>query len=193
MCFFRKNIKIVEKNAFILVMKHKFFYTPATMIYVRFNMKKIFVLFVALMMSGCASLLQEPVCNASPEAVKKVSRAELVAIVGFADGSAEVTLKNKEVLRQVAERALNENAKIVVYGHASHRTITKNILRRILINLKISNERAINVAAVLSNNGVYFTDISTIALFDSRPIKVEVDRAAEAANRRAEVYLYWLE
>ena len=156
-------------------------------------MKKIFVLFIALMMSGCASLMQGPVCNASPEAVKKVSRAELVAIVGFADGSAAVTPKNKEVLRQVAEKALNENAKIVVYGHASHRTITKNILQRILINLKISNERAVNVAAVLVDDGVDYTDISTIALFDSSPIRVEVDRAAEAANRRAEVYLYWLE
>ena len=95
-------------------------------------------------------------------------------------------------MRQVAEKAIAENAKIVVYGHASHRTLTKNILRRILINLKISNERAINTAVVLADNGVAFTDINTIALFDSRPIKVEVDRAAEAANRRAEVYLYWL-
>lgn len=156
-------------------------------------MKKIFVLLVAFMLSGCASLLQEPVCRPSDEGVKKVSRAELVAIIGFADGSAVITPENKEVLKQVAEKALNENANVVVYGHASHRTITKNIMQRILINLKISNERAVHTAAVLYGYGVDFTRINTVALFDSRPIKVEVDRAAEAANRRAEVYLYWLE
>lgn len=153
-------------------------------------MKKIFVLVTACMLSACASLLQEPVCNVQKEPT--VSKAELVAVIGFADASAVVTPENKEILRQVAEKAIAENAKIVVYGHASHRTLTKNILRRILINLKISNERAINTAVVLADNGVAFTDINTIALFDSRPIKVEVDRAAEAANRRAEVYLYWL-
>lgn len=153
-------------------------------------MKKIFVLVTACMLSACASLLQEPVCNVQKEPM--VSKAELVAVIGFADASAVVTPENKEILRQVAEKAIAENAKIVVYGHASHRTLTKNILRRILINLKISNERAINTAVVLADNGVAFTDINTIALFDSRPIKVEVDRAAEAANRRAEVYLYWL-
>lgn len=153
-------------------------------------MKKIFVLVTACMLSACSSLLQEPVCNVQKE--QTVSKAELVAVIGFADASAVVTPENKEILRQVAEKAIAENAKIVVYGHASHRTLTKNILRRILINLKISNERAINTAVVLADNGVAFTDINTIALFDSRPIKVEVDRAAEAANRRAEVYLYWL-
>ncbi len=153
-------------------------------------MKKIFVLVTACMLSACSSLLQEPVCNVQKEPT--VSKAELVAVIGFADASAVVTPENKEILRQVAEKAIAENAKIVVYGHASHRTLTKNILRRILINLKISNERAINTAVVLADNGVAFTDINTIALFDSRPIKVEVDRAAEAANRRAEVYLYWL-
>lgn len=153
-------------------------------------MKKIFVLVTACMLSACASLLQEPVCNVQKEPT--VSKAELVAVIGFADASAVVTPENKEILRQVAEKAIAENAKIVVYGHASHRTLTKNILRRILINLKISNEKAINTAVVLADNGVAFTDINTIALFDSRPIKVEVDRAAEAANRRAEVYLYWL-
>lgn len=156
-------------------------------------MKKIFVLFFALIMSSCASLLQEPICTPHYEDAKKVSKAELVAVIGFADGSSEITAENKEVLRKVAEKALREKAKIVVYGHASHRTITKNILQRILINLKVSNERAIHVAAVLSGYGIEFSDIATIALFDSRPIKAEVDRAAEAANRRAEIYLYWLE
>lgn len=156
-------------------------------------MKKLAVLLFALMLSGCASLLREPVCTPHREDVKKVSKAELVAVIGFADGSAEITPKNKEVLHRVAQRALNEDARIVVYGHASHRTITKNILQRILINLKISNERAVHTAAVLAGYGVDFSEINTIALFDSRPIKVETNRAAEAANRRAEVYLYWLE
>lgn len=156
-------------------------------------MRKVLVLLIVMFLSGCSSLLQEPVCSPHQQEIKKVSRAEFAAVIGFADGSSEITPENKEVLRKVAEKALAEKAKIVVYGHASHRTITKNILQRILINLKVSNERAVNTAVVLSGYGVDFSDISTIALFDSRPIKVEINRADEAANRRAEIYLYWLE
>lgn len=154
-------------------------------------MKRISILFLALLMCGCASVLQEPICVKQKE-VQKVDKAELVAVIGFANGSSVITPQNKELLRQIAQRAVKENAKIIAYGHASHRTITKNILQRILINLRISNERAVHTAAVLAGSGVNFTDINTVALFDSRPIKAEVDQAAEAANRRAEVYLYWL-
>jgi len=156
-------------------------------------MKKTLVLLAMLILGGCSSLLQEPVCSQSMSENKKVSKSQLVAIIGFADGSSVVTPQNKEVLKQVAQKAIDENAKIVVYGHASHRTITKNILQRILVNLKVSNERAIHTAVELMRNGVDAADINTLALFDSRPVKVEVNRAAEAANRRAEVYLYWLE
>ena len=156
-------------------------------------MKKIFVMLTVLMLSGCASLLEGPNCGYAQNEAKKVSKSELVAVIGFADGSSEITAENKEVLRQVAQKALDEKAKIVIYGHASHRTITKNILQRIFINLKISNERAVKTAATLISYGVETSDINTLALFDSRPVKIEVNRAAEAANRRAEVYLYWLE
>lgn len=156
-------------------------------------MKKTLVLLAMLILGGCSSLLQEPVCSQSMSENKKVSKSQLVAIIGFADGSSVVTPQNKEVLKQVAQKAITENAKIVVYGHASHRTITKNILQRILVNLKVSNERAIHTAVELMRNGVDAADINTLALFDSRPVKVEVNRASEAANRRAEVYLYWLE
>ncbi|MBQ8481948.1 MAG: OmpA family protein [Alphaproteobacteria bacterium] len=156
-------------------------------------MKRVFVLLTVLMLCGCASLLEGPNCGYSQNSEKKVSKSELVAVIGFADGSSEISAQNKEVLRQVAEKAMSEKAKIVVYGHASHRTITKNILQRIFINLKISNERAVKTAATLISYGVETSNVNTLALFDSRPIKVEVDRAAEAANRRAEIYLYWLE
>lgn len=156
-------------------------------------MKKTLVLLAMLILGGCSSLLQEPVCSQPMSENKKVSKSQLVAIIGFADGSSVVTPQNKEVLKQVAQKAIDENAKIVVYGHASHRTITKNILQRILVNLKVSNERAIHTAVELMHNGVDAADINTLALFDSRPVKVEVNRTAEAANRRAEVYLYWLE
>ncbi|MBR1600204.1 MAG: OmpA family protein [Alphaproteobacteria bacterium] len=156
-------------------------------------MKKIFILFTVLILSGCASLFEGPDCRYTEANLKKVSKSELAAVIGFADGSSEITSENKEILHQVAKKALNEKAKVVVYGHASHRTRTQNILQRIFINLKISNERAVKTAATLISYGVEATDINTLALFDSRPIRVEVDGAAEAANRRAEIYLYWLE
>lgn len=156
-------------------------------------MKKIYTLLMILMLSGCSSLLQAPSCDFQDREVAKVKRSELIAVIDFADGSSKISAANKQVLDKVADKALNENAKIVVYGHASHRTITKNILRRILVNLRISNERAVNVSAELMKDGVPASDIFTLALFDSRPIVAEVDSRTEAINRRAEVYLYWLE
>jgi len=156
-------------------------------------MKKIYTLLAVLMLSGCSSLLQAPSCDFQEKEVAQVKKSELIAVIDFADGSSKISPANNQVLKKVADKALNEDAKIVVYGHASHRTVTKNILQRILVNLKISNERAISVSTELMKDGVPATDIVTLALFDSRPIVAEVDRRAEAINRRAEVYLYWLE
>lgn len=156
-------------------------------------MKKIYTLLTVLVLSSCSSLLEAPSCDFSDSKGSVVAKSELVAVIDFADGSSRISPVNKQVLNQVADKALNENAKVVVYGHASHRTVTKNILQRILVNLRISNERAINVSAELMKDGVPAADIYTLALFDSRPIVAEVDRRTEAINRRAEVYLYWLE
>ena len=160
-------------------------------------MKKLMILAVMLMLNACSGIFNEPYCSAnfrqSAIQTHKIKKSEIAAVVHFADGKSDITAKDREKIRQVAKRALNENAKVVVYGHASHRTRTKDVIQRILVNLQISDERALRVAAALAEDGVDFNEINTIALFDSRPVRREITRADEAANRRAEIYLYWLE
>lgn len=156
-------------------------------------MKRILVLFAVMALAGCASLFETPYCGYPKGEERKVVRAELRAVIGFDNGGSEISSKNRDVLKKIAKNAIEENAKIVVYGHASHRTVKKDVLQRILINLKISNERALKTAVVLMDEGISPADINTVALFDSRPLKIENSASAEATNRRAEIYLYWLE
>ncbi|MBQ7632784.1 MAG: OmpA family protein [Alphaproteobacteria bacterium] len=156
-------------------------------------MKKLFLFGFVLFLSGCAGLLNEPNCRLSEdEYVAKIAEAQLAAVLHFENGKADLKQHELDIIKQVAARAARENTAVVVYGHASHRTLTKDPIQRILINLDISNERALNVMKALTSAGVAKDKISAIAMFDSRPIKKEITRADEAANRRAEIYLYWL-
>lgn len=153
-------------------------------------MKKIFALSAALLLSGCAYLASGPDCRYKD--MPKVETARLAAVIGFADGSSAITPENEAILHKVAAEAEKGGYKVDVLGHASHRTATKDVLKRVLVNLKVSNERAVHTAAVLAADGVSPEDMFTMAMSDSRPLVSEVTRADEAANRRAEVYLYKL-
>ncbi len=157
-------------------------------------MKKLLILGVAAVLSGCAGLFNGPDCRLSEdEYVSKMAEARLEAVIHFADGKADITEQDKQLIRNIAQKAVADNRTVVVYGHASHRTRTKDPIQRILVNLDISNERAVNVAREMMLSGVPANKINAIAMFDSRPVKKEITRADEAANRRAEIYLYWLE
>lgn len=155
-------------------------------------MKKILILFVALLLGGCADLFKGPVCHVSEVAEPKVTRSEVVGVVHFAHGSSKISARDEAKIREIARRALDENALVMVYGHASHRVATSDIVRRILVNMQISEERAVNVAKVMYSEGVKLDKVNTLALFDSRPLAKEDTPADEAQNRRAEIYLYWL-
>lgn len=155
-------------------------------------MKKLLFVGMSLILSGCAGLFNGPDCRLSEdEYVSKIAEARLEGIVHFDDGKADLKEKDLQIIRDVAAKT-TDDAILVVYGHASHRTRTKDPIQRILVNIDISNERAVNTAKALAAAGVPADKISTIAMFDSRPVKKEITRADEAANRRAEIYLYRL-
>lgn len=154
-------------------------------------MKKILACGIFLLLGGCAGIFSGPDCRLSEdEYVARITDARRVAVIHFANGKANLSARDLQTIKKVAEQANAENSAVVVYGHASHRTLTKDPIQRILINLDISNERAVNVARAVAASGVPINRISSIALFDSRPLVAEVTRADEAANRRAEIYLY---
>ena len=156
-------------------------------------MKKLFIGCAILLLSGCANLFSGPVCRLSEdEYVSKIADAKLVGVIHFADGKANLKESDLKLIREISKQAQADSTAVVVYGHASHRTKSKDPIQRILINLDISNERAINVARALTQSGTAKDKVSAIAMFDSRPVRKEITRADEAANRRAEIYLYWL-
>ncbi len=107
----------------------------------------------------------------------------------FANGSAAVDSSYNSKIRDAVRQAKANNAKVKVLGFASSRTRNTDIVSHKLANLKVSMERAQNVAAALKRAGMKEDDISIEALSDSAPAYLEVMPEGERLNRRAEIYI----
>ena len=107
----------------------------------------------------------------------------------FANGSAAVDPSYNSKIRAAVRQAKANNATIKVLGFASSRTRNTDIVSHKLANLKVSMERAQNVAAALKRAGMKEDDISIEALSDSAPAYLEVMPEGERRNRRAEIYI----
>lgn len=156
-------------------------------------MKKFLILSMVMLFCGC-SVFSGPVCSVEQEEViLKITDSKLAAVLHFADGKANISKQDMKKVKEVAQKAIADNANIIVYGHASHHTRTNDPIQRMIVNIEVSNDRAINTAKALMDAGVPAEKINSVAMFDSRPVKKEVTRADQAANRRSEIYLYWFE
>lgn len=160
-------------------------------------MKKLVVMYLVLAFCGCSAVFNGPNCNIgdelAAEKVDNIKKIKLVGVVHFENASYALSKQDKEMLDNIATRINAENAKTAIYGHASHYTITKDPIQRILINLEISNYRAVQVVNYLMSKGVKAENIQGFAMYDSRPVANEKTLSGQAANRRAEIYLYWPE
>lgn len=109
------------------------------------------------------------------------------ARVYFANGSAAVDAQGQSTVRSAAEAA--HGARIVqVEGHASARTVNPDPVTSRIINLKISMERALNVARELIRRGVPANMIQTTAWGDAKPALPLNGMSAEESSRRVEIY-----
>ena len=77
--------------------------------------------------------------------------------VYFANGSAAVDPSYNSKIRAAVRQAKANNAKIKVLGFASSRTRNTDIVSHKLANLKVSMERAQNVAAALKRAEIYIS------------------------------------
>ncbi len=148
-----------------------------------------------LMLGGCADLLNGRPCRYQPKEVvpvvhiqKTPKTKKLAQVIYFADGSADLTEAEKHSLSLVAQKARQLNADIKVMGHASSRTKPVSVVKHTMINLNISNLRAVNVINVLAADGVPLHKMRYEALSDSSPAEPEVNAKAEALNRRVEIF-----
>ena len=111
------------------------------------------------------------------------------AVIKFAVGSSRVGARQHGALEAVAAEHKSRGGAVRVVGHASSRTRDLPIDRHMLVNFRISLERAQAVAAELVRLGVSPEDLFVEARSDTEPVFYESMPAGEAENRRAEVFL----
>jgi outer membrane protein OmpA-like peptidoglycan-associated protein len=105
----------------------------------------------------------------------------------FANGSAAIDAAGHQAINNAAGAARGADM-VSVEGHASAHTVNPDPVTSRIINLKISMERAFNVAKELIRRGVPANMIRTTAWGDARPALPVDGMSAEDASRRVEIY-----
>lgn len=115
-----------------------------------------------------------------------------VATIYFADGSSRLTNLDRQVVRQVAAVARRTGGIVRIIGHSSVGAATSDSKKQ-GGNYKVSLKRAEAVAAELRHHGVPADKVRVSARGDSEPVYFETAATGAAGNRRAEVYLDYVE
>ncbi|NNE83651.1 MAG: OmpA family protein [Alphaproteobacteria bacterium] len=123
-----------------------------------------------------------------PLRATQVTVDEQVATIHFAHSSSRLDDRDKQVLAQVASAQRQNNADVVVIGHASGRTQQLDKIEHELANFRISLARANRVASELIAMGVDPQKVQVEAFADDSQLFSETMPTGEAGNRRAEVY-----
>ena len=111
------------------------------------------------------------------------------AVINFNVGSSRVAASYRDALQEVVAEHEARGGFIRVVGHASSRTRDLPIDRHMLVNFRISLERAEAVARELVRLGVSPASVYIEARSDAEPVYYESMPAGEAENRRAEIFL----
>lgn len=112
-----------------------------------------------------------------------------LATIQFANGSANLSSRDRQILSQVAQIAAARGGVLRVVGHASQRTQDMNPARHSQVNDRISAARANSVAQAIINMGVPAQRLYVGGAGASDPRYLEVMPSGEAGNRRAEIYI----
>jgi outer membrane protein OmpA-like peptidoglycan-associated protein len=111
-----------------------------------------------------------------------------VATILFANSSAELGARERQILGQVAVLHGERGGRIRIVGHASGQTRAAGADDRDAMNREVSLSRAGAVANELVRQGVPREAIAIGAAAADQPRYEELFPAGEAGNRRAEVY-----
>ncbi len=112
-----------------------------------------------------------------------------IATIQFANGSAGLGDRARQVLRQVSRLYdQRDGGSVRIVGHASSRTRTMDAVRHAMVNLRVSAVRAESVARTLERNGISRDRMTVMAKSDAEPLYYESMPSGEAGNRRAEIY-----
>ena len=117
------------------------------------------------------------------------SQSYLVAQIQFADGSSVLSAQDRAILNQVVSLVRERGGSLRVIGHASQRTRNLDLPEHVEANFKISEERAVSVAAHLREAGVPAAAVFAGAVGAAEPRYYSGTPAGEAGNRRVEIFM----
>jgi outer membrane protein OmpA-like peptidoglycan-associated protein len=118
-----------------------------------------------------------------------VSQSVHLATIQFANGSANLSDRDRQILSQVAQIAASRGGAVRVIGHASQRTSDMSPADHAEVNGRISAVRANAVAQAIISMGVPANRLYVGGASASQPRYLEVMPSGEAGNRRAEIYI----
>ena len=111
------------------------------------------------------------------------------ARIYYKHGVTSLSSSGRQVVDNVAEKyRMAPRMTLRVEGYASVRAQTNDPVKREILNLKTSMDRAITVSQELIKNGVPANSIRTIAYGDTKPAPAQPGVSIEDASRRVEIY-----
>ncbi|PPR62322.1 MAG: hypothetical protein CFH10_00862 [Alphaproteobacteria bacterium MarineAlpha4_Bin2] len=116
-----------------------------------------------------------------------------VGIIYFGDGSSRLSAEDVSILRAVSDIFRQTGGKVRVIGHSSMGAQAFASSHRDSVNYRMSLKRANVVARELIRQGIPAADVDVIAQGDRAPAYAETSRAGAAYNRRAEIFIDYLE
>lgn len=111
------------------------------------------------------------------------------AIIYFETGSSRIGAGDRKKLSELIKVQKQTGAVIRVVGHASSRTRELPVDRHMVVNLRMSQERASVVVASLIKMGADSNRVILESVSDRSPITSEAMPSEEAKNRRTEIFL----
>jgi outer membrane protein OmpA-like peptidoglycan-associated protein len=123
-----------------------------------------------------------------PITATRVTIDEQVATIHFAHSSSNLNERDRRVIAQVASAQRENDADIIVVGHASERTQQLDKVDHELANFRISLARANRVATQLIAMGIAQEKVRVEAFADTSQVYSESMPTGEAGNRRADIY-----
>lgn len=113
---------------------------------------------------------------------------EPVVTIRFAEGSARLGPGDRQTLVRIAALAQELGGRVRIVGHAGRPNGGEGTKSE-LAEFTLSLDRANAVAQELMRNGVSSERMAVQAMGDAEPLVIAGTAAAEAPNRRAEVYV----
>lgn len=112
-----------------------------------------------------------------------------VAVIEFPTGSAALSREARDTLARVAERQGREGGRLRVVGHSSSRTHDMPATEQMLVDYRLSADRASAVAEALIDLGVDPDAIAVATVGDTDPRDYETMPAGQARNQRVVILL----